>query len=152
MKVEGRFVFDASRAEVWDLLMDPDVLRGAIPGVQEWRETGPDEYEATMKIGIAAVSGTYHGRVAAVDQVAPERYTLRVEGSGGPGFIKAEGHVRLTEEPGPRTVMEYDGDAQVGGTLAGIGQRMLPGVAKLIIGQGLKSMARQLATRRAATT
>ncbi len=150
MKIAGRFVFDGSRTEVWDLLMDPDVLRGAIPGVQEWREAGPDDYEATMKIGIAAVSGTYRGRVTAVDQIPPASYTLRVEGSGGPGFITAEGHVRLTEEPGPQTVMEYDGDAQVGGALAGIGQRMLPGVAKLLIGQGLKSMAKQLAERRAA--
>ena len=76
--------------------MDPDVRRGAIPGIQEWREAGPDAYEAAMKIGIAAVSGTYRGRVTAVDQIPPARYTLRIEGSGGPGFITAEGHVRLT--------------------------------------------------------
>jgi hypothetical protein len=87
-----------------------------------------------MKVGVAAIRGTYKGKVAIVDKEAPTSYTLQVEGSGGPGFVKGEAKVTL--EPGEdSTLVKVDGDGQVGGMLAGVGQRMLPGVAKMLMNQ-----------------
>ena len=64
----------------------------------------------------------------------PLNYTLQVEGSGGPGFVK--GTAKITLEPsGDSTSVKVDGDGQVGGMLAGVGQRMLPGVAKMLMNQ-----------------
>lgn len=110
---------------------------------------GPHEYEVTMKIGIAAVSGTYSGKAAVRDLEPPRRFTLEMEGGGALGFVKGRGDIDLTEENG-KTVMEYSGEVEVGGTLAAVGQRMLGGVAKLLIDQGLKSIARELKERREA--
>ena len=56
MKIEGEFKFDGSQQEVWDLLLDPEEIQRALPGVKEWKEVSPNEYEVTMKISIAAAT------------------------------------------------------------------------------------------------
>jgi carbon monoxide dehydrogenase subunit G len=127
---------------MWSLLMDPQALQNCIPGCQELKPIGPDTYEAVMKIGVAAVRGTYTGTVRIHDAVEPETYTMDVEGKGGPGFIKGVGHLTLTESDG-KTTIAVDGDAQAGGLLAAVGQRMLGGVAQMIIGQFFTCMGKQ---------
>jgi carbon monoxide dehydrogenase subunit G len=134
MKVEGAYTFPGPPQQVWDLLLDPDSLRTCIPGVESLTETSADHWDAVMKVGVAAIKGTYKGKVGIVDKDAPNTYTLQVEGSGGPGFVK--GSARVTLEPdGDATRVKVDGDGQVGGMLAGVGQRMLPGVAKMLMNQ-----------------
>lgn len=134
MKVEGAYTFPGNPEQVWDLLLDPESLRQCIPGVETLTETSPDHFDAVMRVGVAAIKGTYKGKVAIVDKAAPSGYTLQVEGSGGPGFVK--GTAKITLEPeGEATSVKVDGDGQVGGMLAGVGQRMLPGVAKMLMNQ-----------------
>lgn len=134
MKVEGAYTFPGQPQQVWDLLLDPESLRTCIPGVESLTETSPDHWDAVMKVGVAAIRGTYKGKVAIVDKEAPSSYTLQVEGSGGPGFVKGEAKVML-EAAGDGTQVVVDGEGQVGGMLAGVGQRMLPGVAKMLMNQ-----------------
>ena len=134
MKVEGAYTFPGNPQQVWDLLLDPESLRQCIPGVETLTETSPDHFDAVMKVGVAAIKGTYKGKVSLVDKQAPNGYSLQVEGSGGPGFVK--GTAKITLEPdGESTSVKVDGDGQVGGMLAGVGQRMLPGVAKMLMNQ-----------------
>jgi carbon monoxide dehydrogenase subunit G len=87
-----------------------------------------------MRVGVAAIKGTYKGKVAIVDKEPPTAYTLEVEGSGGPGFVKGTARISLEPE-GSGTRVKVEGDGQVGGMLAGVGQRMLPGVAKMLMNQ-----------------
>jgi len=134
MKVEGVYTFPGSPQQVWDLLLDPESLRSCIPGVESLTETGTDQWDAVMKVGVAAIKGTYKGKVGIVDKEAPTNYTLQIEGSGGPGFVKGAAKIFL-EPDGDNTRVRVDGDGQVGGMLAGVGQRMLPGVAKMLMNQ-----------------
>ena len=134
MKIEGASDIPAPRERVWKAFLDPVTLARAIPGCEGLEEIGPGEYKAKMKVGVAAIKGTYKGKVAIVDKQAPQQYTLQVEGSGGPGFVK--GTAKITLEPsGETTSVKVEGDGQVGGMLAGVGQRMLPGVAKMLMNQ-----------------
>src|SRR5436853_5788863 len=134
MKVEGAYTFPGRPQQVWDLLLDPESLRTCIPGVESLTETSPDHWDAVMKVGVAAIKGTYKGKVAIVEKQAPTEYTLQVEGSGGPGFVKGSAKITLSAE-GDDTAVKVEGDGQVGGMLAGVGQRMLPGVAKMLMNQ-----------------
>jgi carbon monoxide dehydrogenase subunit G len=134
MKVEGVYSFPGPPQKVWDLLLNSDSLRACIPGVETLTETSPDHFDAVMRVGVAAIKGTYKGKVAIVEKQEPDAYTLQVEGSGGPGFVK--GTAKVTLEPdGDNTRVSVAGDGQVGGMLAGVGQRMLPGVAKMLMNQ-----------------
>jgi uncharacterized protein len=134
MKVEGAYTFPGPPQKVWDLLLDPESLRTCIPGVESLTETSPDHWDAVMKVGVAAIKGTYKGKVAIVDKHEPDTYTLQIEGSGGPGFVKGNAQISLHPE-GEATLVKVEGDGQVGGMLAGVGQRMLPGVAKMLMNQ-----------------
>jgi len=97
-----------------------------------------------MKIGIAAIKGTYNGSVQLFDKTPPSHYRMLVDGSGTPGFVKGEASVELAAQD-QQTVLTYDADTQVGGLIANVGQRMISGAAKLIINQALKKLAEELA-------
>lgn len=143
MKIEGEYTFDAPRDRVWDLLQRSEALSHALPGVEEFRQVGPDEYEATVKVGVAAIRGTYHGRVKMVDLEPPVSYTLIGSGQGGSGTIQATARIQLVGQES-RTTVHYAADAQVGGTIAGVGQRMLGGVANLMAKQFFKAIEGQM--------
>src|SRR2546430_12631307 len=95
MKVEGVYTFPGQPQQVWDLLLDPESLRACIPGVETLTETSPDHWDAVLKVGVAAIKGTYKGKVAIVEKQPPTMYTLQVEGSGGPGVVKGSAKISL---------------------------------------------------------
>ncbi len=135
MQVEGQYTINAPVERVWAYLMDPAGLQQCIPGCEQLEPCGDDTYDATLKVGVAAVKGTYHGKVTISDKEPPHRYRMRVEGSGGPGFVRGEARIELRPAAGGGTVVQVYGDGQVGGTVAGVGQRMLSGVAKMLMKQ-----------------
>ena len=149
MKVEGVYTFPGQPQQVWEVLLNPDSLRACIPGVESLTETGPDHWDAVMKVGVAAIKGTYKGKVAIVEKEPPNNYTLQVEGSGGPGFVKGSAKIMLEPE-GDGTRVKVEGDGQVGGMLAGVGQRMLPGVAKMLMNQFFECLIGKLSSAEAA--
>ena len=144
MKMQGTYTLDAPMEKVWTFLMDPQEIAKVIPGCETLKEVAPDKYQATMKLGIAAIKGTYNGSVQLLDKTPPTRYRMLIDGSGTPGFVKGEATVDLAAQ-GQQTVLTYDSDIQVGGLIANVGQRMISGVAKLIINQALKKLAEELA-------
>ena len=139
MKIDGTYTFNAPRDRVWETLLDPKVMAQCMPGCESLNEIAPDQYEATMKVGIAAVKGSYKGKVSIKDKQPPSHYVLSGEGSGGPGFMRGDVAIDLEEKDG-QTVLRYNTDAQVGGIIASIGQRMLNGVAKMMVDQFFKKM------------
>ena len=143
MKLEGSYDMPAPRDQVWAAFLDPEQLRQAIPGCEKLEAMGNDEYKATMKIGVAAVKGTFEGKVRLSDKKPPESYKLSVEGSGGPGFIRGETVISLAEADGG-TRVSYTADVQVGGLIAGVGQRMLGGVSKMMADQFFTRMGQLL--------
>jgi uncharacterized protein len=131
MKLEGAYEVPAPRTKVWDAFQDPDQLRQAIPGCEKLEALGPDEYKATMKVGVGGVKGTFEGKVRLADKNPPDSYRMAVEGSGGPGFIRGDTVITLSDS-GAGTRVSYTADVQVGGLIASVGQRMLGGVAKMM--------------------
>jgi uncharacterized protein len=143
MKIEGSHDIPAPRQKVWDAFLDPEMLRKAIPGCEKLEAVGDDEYKATMKIGIAAVKGTFEGKVRLVDKKPPDSYVLQVEGSGGPGFVRGQTVITLTDIDGG-TRVSYTADVQIGGLIAGVGQRLLGGVSKMMADQFFTKMSELL--------
>jgi carbon monoxide dehydrogenase subunit G len=138
MKVTGTALFDAPREQVWEALNDPAVLVRTIPGCQRLEAIGPDAYTMTITAGVASIKGLYSGEVRLTEQAPLDTFVLEASGSGTPGTVSASVLVRLSDEDGtdgPRTALTYDADAAVGGMIAGVGQRMLAGVAKKTAGE-----------------
>jgi uncharacterized protein len=145
MKLEGSYDVKAPRQKVWSAFLDPETLRKAIPGCEKLEMIAPDEYKATLKIGVAAVKGTFEGKVRLLDKKPSDSYRLAAEGSGGPGFVRADTLISLADIDGG-TRVSYTADVQVGGLIAGVGQRMLGGVSKMMADQFFNRMSEQLST------
>jgi hypothetical protein len=143
MTLDGTHHFKAPRDRVWAAFTDPAVLARATPGCERLEPIGPDEFEATLSVGIAAVKGTYQGRLAITDKVPLEGYTLRIEGSGRPGFVKGEGRLRLREQDGG-TVVEIRAEAQVGGLIAAVGQRLVGAAGRMLVNQFFSALEAEI--------
>jgi uncharacterized protein len=97
-----------------------------------------------MKVGVAAIKGTFEGKVRLFDLEPPNRYKMALEGSGGPGFVRGEASMELSDIEGG-TRVSYSADVQVGGLIASVGQRMLGGVSKMMLEQFFTRMTDILA-------
>jgi carbon monoxide dehydrogenase subunit G len=147
MKLKGEYIFNGPREEVWELLRDPEVLATALPGTQSLTPVSENEYEGKMHVRVGPVAGVFSGRVVASDEVPPESYTLTVEGRGAPGFAKGTGHVQLVDQGDGTTLMKYEGEMQIGGRIASVGQRLMDTASRSMIRQGLEAMNKALEAR-----
>ena len=149
MKVEGDFLFNGPREEVWEIVRDPEVLATALPGTKSLNQVGENEFEGEMNVRVGPVAGLFAGRLIVSNEVPPERCTLSVEGKGNSGFVNGIGNIILSDQGDGTTMMKYEGDAQVGGRLASVGQRLLDTASKSMIRQGLEALNLALLARMA---
>lgn len=138
MKLAGDYKFDAAPADVWKALLDPEVLAAVMPGCEKL-ELVDDAYIGELNIKVGPVQGKFQGKVTLADIEEEKGYTMTVDGRGQPGFVKAKAAVRLSPE-GAETRMEYDADAQVGGRIASVGQRLIDSSARAIIKESLEGL------------
>jgi len=146
VKVEGSHVIAAPRSVVWPMMRDPEVLAKILPGCESLEQVGDDRYEGALMIKIGPVQGTFAGSIELSDIQEPESASVAVSGQGAPGFVSGTGQFWL-DEAGDTAVLRYEGDAQIGGRLAAVGQRLLDSSAKAIIKAGLDGLDAQVAAR-----
>jgi|TARA_R110000850_G_scaffold277143_1_gene423597 carbon monoxide dehydrogenase subunit G len=126
----GKQVIQLPRAQVWEALNDPEVLKQCIPGCDQFVASGENEYDIVMTAAVGPIKAKFKGKLTLGDINPPESYTLTFDGSGGAaGFGKGNASVVLGDLPG-QTELEYSVQAKVGGRLAQVGSRLIDGVAK----------------------
>lgn len=140
MKIAGDYVFAASRAIVWEALQDPTVLAAVLPGAERLDLIAPNEYEGQLKIKVGPVQGDFTGKVKLVDLEPPVSYKMAIDGRGAQGFVNATASIMLAEEVPSATRMTYDSEAQVGGRIASVGQRLVESSARAIVKQSLDGL------------
>lgn len=146
MEVQGEHWFNAPRETVYRMLLDPAMVERAMPGCEHFEAAGPDTYDVSMRVGIAALRGAYRGTVRVTEQSTPSSYRLEMTGVGLSGGVTGRADVVLSEH-GPRTLVRYRGDLTAQGALASLGLQMLSGSAKILIGQFMKAMEKEIASR-----
>lgn len=151
MKIAGEYLFGSRREAVWAALLDPEMLARTLPGCESLKRVGENQYSGALNVAIGPVKGQFQGTLTLSGMRPLEGYHLRLEGSGPAGFMNGEGEIRLRED-GERTLLVYDLDAQVGGRVAGVGQRLLDSSANSIAKQGLEGLERVLDSVQSAET
>lgn len=145
VKLAGTHSFDAPKSEVWEALLDPDVLSRILPGCKSLDRTADNEFSGEISIRVGPVQGSFNGKVTLNEIDAPNGYKMEIAGQGRPGFVKGVGTLRL-EGDGP-TTLHYDGDAQLSGRIASVGQRLVDSTARSLTRQGLQSLESIIAAR-----
>ena len=145
MRLTLNHAFPVPREKVYAALTDPAVLQRCIEGCEELVATGPDTFDAKLKVGIGAIKGAYSGKVELKDRKPPESLTLQIEGKGMPGFVRSTASIRLSEKDGG-TELAADGEATVGGLIAAVGSRLVEGIAKKMIEEFFQKLRQHLAS------
>lgn len=144
MKIGGTYRLAMPREKAYATLQDPEMLARCMPGCEGLEKVGEGEYAMKMKMVLAAVSGRFEGKVRIADTEPPNRFRLIVEGTGKIGFMKGDGLLTLTPV-GDATDVAFDGDVQVGGTIAAVGQRLLDTTARMLIKRFFEKLAAESA-------
>ena len=134
MQIEGKYEFDAPPERVYAALLDPAILASCMPGCEKLEASGADTFDVVLSVGVAAVKGRYAGSVILKDKNPPHSYSMEIKGSGPPGFVSGHAHFSITPQNG-RSEIRVTSDVEVGGMIARVGQRVLGGVSKFMIGQ-----------------
>jgi carbon monoxide dehydrogenase subunit G len=145
LELKGECALPVPQAELWRLLNDPVVLAKIIPGCNTVRALSADRYEMGLKLQVGSVSGEYMGSVEISDKQEPAHYVLMVEGQGSIGFMKGGAAFDLEAQGEGASLLRYAGSAEVGGVVAGVGQRVLSGVAKYLAGRFFKALEKHIA-------
>src|SRR5882762_4382264 len=131
MKIQGTQKLHALRERVYSALTDPKILQRCIPGCESLEQTAEHTYAAILKAGVGSIKGTFKGEVRLEDMRPPDHYRIVVEGKGAVGFAKGSADFDL-EAQDDVTLIRYSGELQIGGTIAGVGQRMIVAAAKMM--------------------
>ena len=130
MTMNGEVQLAAPRAAVWAKLNDPEVLKLCIPGCETLEKLSDTEFQAAATNKIGPVKARFKGKVRLSDLDPPNGYRISGEGDGGvAGFAKGGATVALAEKDGG-TLLTYNVEAQIGGKLAQLGQRLISGASK----------------------
>lgn len=140
MELGGKYEIAAPRQAIWNALRDAEVLKECIPGCQAITQTD-DGFIAEVALKVGPIRASFKGRVIIENETAPERCTIRGEGTGGmAGFAKGSADVLLVEN-GDVTTLTYTAQAQVGGKLAQIGSRLIQSTAYRLADQFFSAFA-----------
>ncbi len=132
MDLQASYTFNAPPDTVWELLMDTKAIAACLPGCRELRDLGEDRYQAELVIAVAAITGNYAATVSIENKVPPQSYRLVMQGTGRPGFVRGTADVGLEASP-EGTLVTVKANADVGGAVARVGQRLLEGVGRAMM-------------------
>ena len=136
MTMNGEVQLKAAPQVVWEKLNDPEILKQCIPGCEQLEKTAENEFVAVATNKIGPVKARFKGKVRFTDIDPPNGYKISGEGDGGvAGFAKGGATVRLEPVDGGGTTLKYSVEAQIGGKLAQLGQRLINGAAKKMADQ-----------------
>jgi len=133
MDMQGSRHLAITQAQAWKCLNDPDTLKTCLPGCDQFERDTDDanRYAVRMAVKVGPVSARFTGRVSLGDMDPPNGYRLTFEGQGGiAGHGKGSSRVTLAPHEDGGCVLAYAVQAQVGGKIAQLGQRLIDGAAK----------------------
>ena len=142
MKIAGAYQVPLPQDRAYTLLQDPAILAKCMPGCERLERVAEGEYAMRMKMVLASISGQFEGKVKITDANPPSSFRMLVEGTGRIGFMKGEGLITLAPLPEGTTV-SYEGEVQVGGLIANVGQRLIETTAKMMIKRFFDSLVKQ---------
>lgn len=143
MKLEGERKLPGKPERVWELLQDPDVLVSAIPGCERLEKKSEDHYTGVIEAKVGSIESKYNASFKLHDKNPPQSYRLKVQGQGSAGFVNGDVLMELSEADGG-TRIRWDGDAQVGGRIAQIGQRMVQATATTMTDKGFNNLRERI--------
>ena len=132
MKITGDYTLLAPLGIVWKGLMSPEILSNCIPGCQSFELIDDNTYQMIVNVKVGPMNGKYQGTISILDHAIPKPYRLIAEGQGSLGFARGSALVTLSDLSDTTSLL-VDGEMEIGGTVARIGQRIIGTVSKTMM-------------------
>jgi carbon monoxide dehydrogenase subunit G len=132
LRIAGFHTLPFDCEKTYRSLQDPAISLRCLPDFEALERVGEDEYAVTMRLALGTLSGVFTGSIKIAEPDPPKSFKILVEGNVMFSFVKGEGLMHLTPSNGG-TELTYDGDLQVGGIIAAVGQRLIDSTAKTMI-------------------
>ena len=139
LDIGGNETIATSVEQLWVALNDPTVLTRCIPGCATMTEIAPDAYR------VAAVGGSFEGDISLSDKEAPKECSIKVSGVGTLGHGNGIARFEIVPEGENASRLIYKGSGEIGGLVAGVGQRILSSVSKHLVGRFFASLRKEFA-------
>ena len=131
---------------LWKALNDPVVLTRCIPGCKTMTEIAPDAYKVDMQLRVAAVGGSFEGEIALSDKEPPQACSIKVSGAGTLGHGNGSARFKIEPEGPDASRLTFQGAGEIGGLVAGVGQRILSSVSKHLVGRFFTALRKEFET------
>lgn len=143
LELSDTYMFNASDEQIWPLIFDPQSLLKLIPGCEEIEQTGPNEYQSTIRVSIGPIKGAYQADIQILEVDPPHFCRMHAAVNGANGAISGQADFKL-EAAGEQTHLSYHGKAIITGALGKMNPRFVEGIAKTLIKQGLDRLQKQV--------
>jgi uncharacterized protein len=146
MRFEGSVPIKASREKVWAFVIDPEQVGPCGPGVEKIDVVDDSHFKATAKVGIGFINARFNVDMEFAEQQPPDRALIKAHGQAPGSAVDALAEMRLSDGDDGTTVMDWNADVNLSGTLASVGARLIEGTANKMISQTFDCMRAKLET------
>ena len=144
MKLTGKHIVNAVPSKVWEVLMDAQSLAKVVPGISSLEKLSDNSFRSTLNIKLGPVSGSFSGNLMLEDIIEQKSFTLRAKQNSKIGNANATIKIELAPVDGLQTAIAFDGDVQLSGLLASMGQRIIGGVSTTLTKQFFNNLEKEL--------
>lgn len=144
MKLTGKHILNAPPSRVWEILMDTQSLAKVVPGISSLEKISENSYKSILSIKLGPVSGSFSGNLQLEDIAEQKSFTLKAQQNSKIGNANANIKIELAPVDDQQTAIVFDGDAQLSGLMASMGQRLIGGVSDTLTKQFFKNLEKEL--------
>lgn len=144
MQLTGKHVINAGPARIWKLLMDTDTLARIVPGISRLEKTGDNQFKSTLEVKLGPVNSSFNGDLQMENISEEKNFTLKVQQKSKIGNANAAIMIALQQVNDNQTEVAFDGDVKLSGMLAGMGQRLIGGVANTLSKQFFTNLEKEI--------
>jgi carbon monoxide dehydrogenase subunit G len=152
MQLTGKHVVNAAPEKIWDMLMDTDTLARIVPGISRLEKTGDNTFKSVLEIKLGPVSGSFTGSLQLEEITMQKGFTLKVQQNSKIGNANAAIKIDLLPVDTGQTEIAFNGDVKMTGLLAGMGQRVMGGVANTLTKQFFANLEKELEKEKASAS
>lgn len=117
MKLSGTHKFKAPSAQVFNAILDPNVLKSCIPGCESVEYLDANRIKANITTQLPGLKGPYGIVINIANRQAPSHIELQVQRKGTGGSINAVSQINLNDEA-DGALLSYNANADLEGPIA----------------------------------
>jgi hypothetical protein len=117
MKLNSTHKFKASSAQVFNAILDPEILKSAIPGCNSVVYASSDRLTVEITTPLPGLRGPYPIDIDIANKQAPSSIELKVQLEGKEGKVDAVCSISIADQA-DGALLSYDAKADLAGVIA----------------------------------